>query len=249
NDEKVTPGEMVLASGGDRVFPKGMPIGRVKTIRSGADIFFDIEVTPATDLNKLEEVLVITRLVEKAPEVEKAGAVRAADMLAERLPSVPPPPATGPDGKPLAGTNGVASASGTPPGAAHSTVKPGGAVTAPTAAATVPKNTQVGAATQADGSAAAPKPLVKPAVSGSTIPRPAGTAAGQGATTNGNPSLAPKPVTKAPAAEATDQQPNAQPRKIPLITDQPATVQPTVQPKKTPPVTPPTTEPPKGEVR
>ena len=121
NDEKVEKGEMVLASGGDRVFPKGMPIGHVKTIRNGADIFFDIEIDPAADLNRLEEVLVVTKMMEKGGDVNTAGPIRAADMLADRLPSVPPAPPTGPDGKPL---NAAAGASGTGAAPHTPTAKP-----------------------------------------------------------------------------------------------------------------------------
>src|SRR5207248_1625694 len=43
NDEKVEVGDLVLSSGGDRVFPKGMPIGRIKSVAGSNDIFFNIE--------------------------------------------------------------------------------------------------------------------------------------------------------------------------------------------------------------
>jgi rod shape-determining protein MreC len=255
NDEKVTVGEMVLASGGDRVFPKGMPIGQVKTIRNGPDIFFDIEVTPAADLNKLEEVLVITKLVEKSPEVEKAGPMRAADMLADRLPSVPPPAPMGPDGKPLPANNGAVTAAA---GNARPAARPNGATTPPSAAAITPRKPVAGAtATQPAGATTAPKPLVKPVAPGSTPSQALGAPAGQSTTSNATSGVVTKPAVKKPVAPTADQQQpnslkktspiidqqsNTQPRKIPLITDEPQNP----QPKKTPPAVPPTTEPPRG---
>jgi rod shape-determining protein MreC len=96
SDEKVEVGERVLTSGGDRIFPKGMPVGTVKSVRPGRDLFLNIEVKPAAQLTKLEEVLVITKVEEKAPDPNEVGPVRASDILAQRLPSVPPKPETPP---------------------------------------------------------------------------------------------------------------------------------------------------------
>ena len=52
-----------------------------------------IRVRPAANLSKLEEVLVVTKLVEQEPTQLETGPVRAADILAQRLPSVPDKPA------------------------------------------------------------------------------------------------------------------------------------------------------------
>jgi rod shape-determining protein MreC len=99
SDEKVTPGERVMTSGGDRVFPKGMPLGTVTQVSPGADLFLNIRVKPAAQLSRLEEVLVITRIAENVPAAGEApnGPVRAADVLALRLPTVAaqPPAAEG----------------------------------------------------------------------------------------------------------------------------------------------------------
>ena len=90
-DEKIEPGERILTSGGDRVYPKGMAVGTVSRVNP-AGTFLNVEVKPSAQLNRLEEVLVITRIVEKAPEVnDQSAPVRAIDILAQRLPSVPPP--------------------------------------------------------------------------------------------------------------------------------------------------------------
>ena len=105
SDEQVQPGERVLTSGGDLVFPKGMPVGTVADVAKGAESFLNIRIKPAADLSKLEEVLVITGKEEKTPSVTENGPARAVDILAQRLPSVPdkapddpskpPPPTSG----------------------------------------------------------------------------------------------------------------------------------------------------------
>jgi len=90
-DEKAEPGERVLTSGGDRVYPKGMMVGTVSKVTS-AGTFLNVEVKPAARLDRLEEVLVITKVVEMAPDAsELSGPARAIDILTERLPSVPAP--------------------------------------------------------------------------------------------------------------------------------------------------------------
>lgn len=106
SDEQVVPGEKVLSSGGDQIFPKGMPVGTVTKVSPGKDLFLDIKVKPATDLSRLEEVLVITKKQEHPSMAENGGRVRAADILAERLPSVPdkPPVAASPTDKTSAHT-------------------------------------------------------------------------------------------------------------------------------------------------
>ncbi|MGH9564418.1 MAG: hypothetical protein ACRD4I_00400, partial [Candidatus Angelobacter sp.] len=54
--------------------------------------FLTIRVKPAADLNRLEEVLVVTRVNEQLPSISAdSSPQRAADILAQRLPSVPTP--------------------------------------------------------------------------------------------------------------------------------------------------------------
>src|SRR3954471_23797844 len=91
-DEKVEPGERVLTSGGDRIFPKGLPLAVVGELLKREDMFLNIRLLPATNLNRLEEVLVITQIEERNTPADLAnGPVRAADVLAQRLPSVKKP--------------------------------------------------------------------------------------------------------------------------------------------------------------
>ena len=97
SDEQVAPGEVVLSSGGDQIFPKGLPVGTVTNVTPGRDLFLNIKVKPTADLNRLEEVLVVTEQQEHPPVADKTTRVRAADILAQRLPSVPDkPPAIAP---------------------------------------------------------------------------------------------------------------------------------------------------------
>ena len=88
-DETIQPGEKVLTSGGDQVFPKGLPVGTVTKVSTGADLFLNVRVKPAANLSKLEEVLVITKNEERMPSVAGIGSPRGVDILAQRLPSVP----------------------------------------------------------------------------------------------------------------------------------------------------------------
>jgi rod shape-determining protein MreC len=88
-DETVKPGEALITSGGDRVFPKGLPIGSVANVSMGRNLFLDIKLKPAVDLNRLEEVLVITQQKARAPDTAGLGPIRASDILAEHLPGVP----------------------------------------------------------------------------------------------------------------------------------------------------------------
>jgi rod shape-determining protein MreC len=91
SDEKVEVGERVLTSGGDGVFPKGILVGTVRSVAPGQDLFLNIRVRPAAAINRLEEVLVITKMEDRAPDAVATNPVRAIDILAERLPTVAPP--------------------------------------------------------------------------------------------------------------------------------------------------------------
>ena len=87
--EDVQPGDRVLTSGGDGIFPKGLPVGTVIKV-SQADSFLKIRLHPSADLTRLEEVLVIMKLEDVAPPAtDVAGSQRAVDVLAARLPGVP----------------------------------------------------------------------------------------------------------------------------------------------------------------
>jgi rod shape-determining protein MreC len=176
-DEVVQPGEKVVTSGGDRIFPKGFNVGTVMKVSPGLDLFLNIRVKPAVNLTRLEEVLVITQVQEKEPAVDQSGVpVRAVDILAQRLPSVPDKPA---EAAPTAPSNG------TKPGEAKPNPNPVDAQKPPPAAKpnSSPANAEKQPAT-VKPNAVASQPSAKPSVSSvkSTDQRP-------------------KPVVKAAAAE------------------------------------------------
>ncbi len=129
-DEQVRPGERVLTSGGDRIYPKGLPVGVVASVSPAADpVFLDVRVRPAAQLSRVEEVLVLTKVVAKAPEGTEVVRQRAADILAERLPSVPQKPPEAPPGTAATSAQGTAATAKPgemkPPPSAPATLKPG----------------------------------------------------------------------------------------------------------------------------
>jgi rod shape-determining protein MreC len=57
---EVTQDQVVISSGMDGVFPKGLPIGAVASIvKQEAGIFQDVTVRPYVDFERLEEVLIV----------------------------------------------------------------------------------------------------------------------------------------------------------------------------------------------
>src|ERR1700692_1741789 len=104
SDEQVPVGETVLTSGGDQIFPKGLPVGTVTKVGAGKDLFLNIKIKTAADLSQLEEVLVLVEKQERQATADDAVRMRASDILAQRLPSVPD--------KPAADANSAASAPG-----------------------------------------------------------------------------------------------------------------------------------------
>jgi rod shape-determining protein MreC len=159
SDEKVEPGERIITSGGDGVFPKGLPVGTVMTVGPGQDLFLNIRVRPSAPVSRLEEVLVITQIDHQSPDAVMAEKpVRAIDILAQRLPTVEPPPKT-------ESAEGVAS---TPTGATGSPEKKNmtteltPSAQKPLAAGDKKAATPVGAA--------APKPASTPSIPGAEKP-------------------------------------------------------------------------------
>jgi rod shape-determining protein MreC len=116
-DERVKPGERVITSGGDQIFPRGLPVGVVDQVvpDTSNPPYLDIVLKPAANLGHLEELLVITEASDRMPptaqqdmaqSAAEGAAVskqRASDILAERLPGLNDPNALadpGPGQKP-----------------------------------------------------------------------------------------------------------------------------------------------------
>ena len=94
-DSRIKPGEHVLTSGGDQVYPRGLPVGVIESVAPDPDHqpYVAIAIKPAADLNRIEEVLVITGMqpdlsAQAQQDLEAAQAQRAADMSAEKLPGI-----------------------------------------------------------------------------------------------------------------------------------------------------------------
>ena len=199
SDEQVQPGDKVLTSGGDGIFPKGLPVGTVTKVSPGHELFLNIRLQPAANLAKLEEVLVITEVVSREPSAEASNA-RAVDILAQRLPSVPDKPAddaakaSSPQAPPPAGS--APSAPGVPAnGADKPAVKPNSAKPQGEAA---PRIAETSAAPKLDGA--------NIGAAKSALPKSASTPV------EAKPSAPPKPKPVAPAAQPTPVSQEGQPR-------------------------------------
>ena len=119
-DSRIKPGEQVLTSGGDQVFPRGLKVGTIESIAPDPDHqpYTLITLHPAANLFQLEEVLIITGTQSELPEQTKkdlaigaataeqqaeaariaaaeaaaeAAAKSAAQIVADRLPSLHDP--------------------------------------------------------------------------------------------------------------------------------------------------------------
>ena len=85
-EAKVEVGEWFYTSGDDRVFPKGMPAGRVTLVRQGSP-FQEIQLEPSGLQNGLEEVLIVLEGVhQQIPDPAVAG------LAVHMLPAPPADP-------------------------------------------------------------------------------------------------------------------------------------------------------------
>jgi rod shape-determining protein MreC len=67
----VTVGDVAVTSGLDRIYPKGLVVGRVRNVGPSSGLFREIIVTPSARFDRMEEVLVV-----RAPRSETAEIVR-----------------------------------------------------------------------------------------------------------------------------------------------------------------------------
>jgi rod shape-determining protein MreC len=214
SDEKVETGERVITSGGDRIYPKGYTVGTViaATPDRDNDPFLAIKIKPAADLNRLEEVLVITEMSDNS---RTASAVpepmRAADILSQRLPSVPKVDPNAPKTSGGAQT-GVPAAKPSPtPAKANKPVNPG----------TEQKTAAAG------GSAKPPTPATGTA--------PTSTVAGKtGAEAKKPPSGQTQPSIASAETAAAKPKPTPKKAKTPAASDSPTTDQPSAASTATP---------------
>jgi len=218
-DEDVKPGDRILTSGGDRIFPKGLPVGIVVKISKGVE-FLQLTVKSAATLNHLEEVLVITKRESHEAPASAASPTRAAEILAQRLPSVPDRPAVsaaGISGSPAPKPT-VIDAVGTGAPKPTTTGSPSGTIPKPAISANANSGVtpKAESTVSADGSAVRKPtaPLSAPATAGEAKKQVAPGASAVPTTLTTAP-LPPKPTTtpKAPTAKPSTETkpPQAQP--------------------------------------
>ncbi|MDQ7783219.1 MAG: rod shape-determining protein MreC [Desulfomonilaceae bacterium] len=59
-ESDVRPGDEVVTSGMDGIFPRGLPVGRIESVTKGEQgLFLEARVTPAVNFSDIEEVLVV----------------------------------------------------------------------------------------------------------------------------------------------------------------------------------------------
>lgn len=227
SDEKVEPGERVITSGGDRIYPKGYSVGTVVAASPDRDNdpFQVIKIKPAADIGRLEEVLVITKMTEDSQTAASGPApMRAADILSQRLPSVPKVDPNAPKTPGGIQTGVIAPKSSPTPGKVNKPIAAGteqkAGINSGEAKSTA--SGAAGAASTLDKSGAEQK---KPPSAGQSTATPA-SATGAAATTPPKPKPTPKKaVTPAAAPDSTKQEPSATPTATPRATSTPAASQ------------------------
>jgi rod shape-determining protein MreC len=61
HDADLVRGELLVSSGADRTFPRGIPVGRVAFVRESASAFLHVVARPAASLDTLRIVLIVER--------------------------------------------------------------------------------------------------------------------------------------------------------------------------------------------
>lgn len=77
----VAVGDRVVTSGIDGIYPRGIPVGTVVAVAPGDELFFAVELEPAIDFGRLDQVYLLSRA--------------ALPPAAERAPPAPPAPGGG----------------------------------------------------------------------------------------------------------------------------------------------------------
>ena len=88
-DEKVEVGEWFYTSGEDRIFPRGLPVGRVKTV-GGDRTYKEIVLVPSGPARGMEELLVVLEAVHQSLPAEQATAGSAPLLAPPNSPAAEP---------------------------------------------------------------------------------------------------------------------------------------------------------------
>jgi len=65
------PGDILVTSGTERIYPKGLPVGVIASVGSVTDLVSTALVEPSADLGKLEEIMVLGVSTRSLPEPEE----------------------------------------------------------------------------------------------------------------------------------------------------------------------------------
>jgi rod shape-determining protein MreC len=77
----VVVGDVVVTSGLDRIHPRGLMVGRVRSVTGGSGLFKEIVVAPSARFERLEEVMVVRR---RAEDLRFTRALRAEPSASPR---------------------------------------------------------------------------------------------------------------------------------------------------------------------
>ncbi|MGC2618753.1 MAG: rod shape-determining protein MreC, partial [Acidobacteriaceae bacterium] len=224
-DDRIKPGEPVVTSGGDSIFPRGLPVGAVEKITPDPEgTLVNVLLKPAANLQRLEEVLVITNAGDQMPggmqQDLNDAQEKASEILAERLPSRADPNAPGQPSPTGTNPTGTQQASGT----AQSPPKLDNGLPTPPPKPPLPVH-----ADRYSSDSILPAEDMVPG-------KPAGTAAS-----------APGADATPPAEPETERKKPA-PKKPVVPATEPSTTKPQQSPPTTNPATPPTTSTPQGRI-
>jgi rod shape-determining protein MreC len=218
SDENIQVGERVITSGGDRIYPKGIPVGTVISVTPDHDNdpFLAIKIKPAANLARLEEVLIVIKGADDLPSSLAASTnqMRAADLLAQRLPSVNKPDATSKDTPAKAGSapNPATPFSEKGAPAKPSSTKP---AASPTPVTAVPLSGKPSATPDAGAATATASPSLKP---GAKKPAATTPASANQATNSSTSTTAPKlPASAKNAAGAPEASSSPTPKPKPQV--------------------------------
>jgi rod shape-determining protein MreC len=208
-DERIQPGEPVLTSGGDAIYPRGLAVGTVqRVIPQPEGTLVNVLIRPAANLAKLEEVLIISSTGEQMPSQMQQdlsdAEQRASDVLAEKLPSrVDPNAPADQQHDPSADDNNAdegAARPVTPPQPLHPDRYSPSDV--PPAADLVPGQRTTSAAPVAQTTDTPPdRPPAQTQPATTPAPKSAGSSSANPAPKPANPSAKPKPKSPAPSSQ------------------------------------------------
>jgi rod shape-determining protein MreC len=77
DDNDLKPGDKFLSSGMDKIYPKGLPVGTIIAVsdRRVGGLIKAVQVRPAVDLGRLEDVLVVTQRTENVDVTDFTGPI------------------------------------------------------------------------------------------------------------------------------------------------------------------------------